>query len=320
MRKYTDKEFIDAVESSLSIGETLKKLGVVPSGGNYHSFHKNAERLSADFSHFDRNAWARGFDFSKPKPPIEEILVNPGVVSNREVKSRLFKEGIKKHQCEYCLLIEWMGKPIPLELEHVNGDNRDNRLENLKIICPNCHALTPTYRGRNIRVKREKIENHPDFVPLIKDKNPRKIRDHYPSGIPTRIVLLNALIENSWNFTKTSDKFEVSASCIRLWCRKLDLPGNREELSDFRTKRPESINAVKSFAKGKHIRTESKDPGYEKLLETLLEKEWNFVATGAVFDVSDNSVRKWCKKYSLPSNRNDIASWSTVLNKTSAII
>ena len=67
-----------------------------------------------------------------------------------KLRQRLIKEGLKLHQCESCLCETWMGQPIPLELDHINGDRWDSRLENLRLLCPNCHAQTDTYRGRNI--------------------------------------------------------------------------------------------------------------------------------------------------------------------------
>ena len=66
------------------------------------------------------------------------------------LKARLIREGVKDARCESCNGTQWEGEPIPLELDHVNGKRDDNRLENLRLICPNCHAQTPTYRGRNI--------------------------------------------------------------------------------------------------------------------------------------------------------------------------
>ena len=77
-------------------------------------------------------------------------LVTRDQVSNALMKAALLREEVKAHRCEHCGLEEWLGQPIPLELDHADGDRRNNRLENLRLLCPNCHALTDTYRGRNI--------------------------------------------------------------------------------------------------------------------------------------------------------------------------
>ena len=70
--------------------------------------------------------------------------------SGNKLRKRLINEGYKQKKCEKCNLSEWMDKEIPLELNHINGDNLDNRLENLEIVCCNCHAQTSNWRGRNI--------------------------------------------------------------------------------------------------------------------------------------------------------------------------
>lgn len=88
--------------------------------------------------------------------PLEELLVSGRPTHTGKLRQRLVEEGFKEHRGENCRRATWLGQPIPLELDHVNGQRDDNRLENLRLLCPNCHALTPTYRGRNIGNGNEK--------------------------------------------------------------------------------------------------------------------------------------------------------------------
>jgi hypothetical protein len=83
--------------------------------------------------------------------------------SRKRIKARLFANGLKEKQCECCGNDTWNGEPIPLELDHIDGDRTNNRLENLKIICPNCHAQTETYRGKNKRVSDLSVERRSDL-------------------------------------------------------------------------------------------------------------------------------------------------------------
>jgi hypothetical protein len=90
----------------------------------------------------------RGAVRTRPKrKPIEELM-RTGVNRNY-LRLRLLAEGIKEARCERCGLTEWLGKPAPLQLHHVNGNGQDNRYENLEILCPNCHSLTASWGGRN---------------------------------------------------------------------------------------------------------------------------------------------------------------------------
>jgi 5-methylcytosine-specific restriction endonuclease McrA len=81
--------------------------------------------------------------------PLTELLVSGRSTKRGHLKSRLLKAGIKQNRCEEFGLTEWRGRPLAMQLHHSNGDGRDNRLENLTLLCPNCHAQTPTYAGRN---------------------------------------------------------------------------------------------------------------------------------------------------------------------------
>jgi hypothetical protein len=87
---------------------------------------------------------------SGKKIPLEDILsgLHPQYQSNK-LRLRLLEEGIFPHKCNNCELTDWLGNPIPLELEHIDGNSSNNKLENLELLCPNCHSLTDTYRGKN---------------------------------------------------------------------------------------------------------------------------------------------------------------------------
>jgi DNA-binding transcriptional ArsR family regulator len=105
---------------------------------------------------FSRNAWwdaiRRGVITPRPRlEPIAELLREGRRRNRHHVKLRLFEAGLKERCCEQCGLTEWRGKRLALELHHVNGDGLDNRLENLLLLCPNCHSQTDTWGGRNRR-------------------------------------------------------------------------------------------------------------------------------------------------------------------------
>lgn len=149
---YTHEQFVQAVKESFSYSEVCRKLGISPRGGNLNTVKSKIQQFNLDKSHFTGQRWNKGrtsFDhpFVKNKS-ISEILVEHSGWSSHSIRKRLLQEGVKEAKCENCGLSEWMGHPIPLELHHVNGVHTDNRLENLQILCPNCHALTNNYSGR----------------------------------------------------------------------------------------------------------------------------------------------------------------------------
>lgn len=154
-RKWTDDQFISAVKTSKSYAEVIQKLGLKVAGSNYDTVKRKIKELNLDTSHMTGQGWNIGLKFiPKKAQPLSEILVTDSTfVSTYKLKQRLLKEGLKEQKCEICKQTEWLGKPIPLELHHINGIKDDLRIENLQVLCPNCHAQTDNYRGKVLKAK-----------------------------------------------------------------------------------------------------------------------------------------------------------------------
>jgi hypothetical protein len=154
-RAWTDHDLRTVVAASTTLSGVLRALGYNPSGGMHRYVSKRIANLGLDTSHFVGRSWAKGV--RRPSPcriPLPEILVpNSTYTNTARLRTRLVAAGLKPPHCECCGLDAWMGEPLPLALDHINGDHTDNRIENLRILCPNCHALTVTWCGRNTKPK-----------------------------------------------------------------------------------------------------------------------------------------------------------------------
>lgn len=95
------------------------------------------------------NMSGKGRKSGKYKPASEYFNTGSAITAYK-LKQKLLKDGLKKYQCEVCGGKEWMGKPIPIELDHIDGDRYNNELSNLRILCPNCHSQTDTNSGKNV--------------------------------------------------------------------------------------------------------------------------------------------------------------------------
>lgn len=145
----TDQEFIDLANSSNSMSEAAAKLGV-----QFSTFKRKALKLNC----YRPNQGGKGNNkdwLANRAISLDEILdgKHPHFQSYK-LKHRLFKEGLKENKCEECGVSEWNGLPILCELDHIDGNSRNHRLKNLRILCPNCHSQTETFRFKRGRSPR----------------------------------------------------------------------------------------------------------------------------------------------------------------------
>lgn len=134
--RHTKEELEPIVASSRSYSQCLKQLGLRATGGNYKLIQRNIDKFGLDDSHMTHRVWNKGM----------EIIPFEGLTGKESIRKRLIKE--RNHKCESCNNTHWLGQEIMLELEHIDGDNRNNERYNLMLLCPNCHSHTPTWRNR----------------------------------------------------------------------------------------------------------------------------------------------------------------------------
>ena len=150
-RSWQIEELRNAVKTSTIYRHVLKKLGLREAGGNYAQIKKYIQEFRLEAEHFTGRSWNKSLrGLYRRSIPLEKILIRQSTFQSFKLKKKLFAANLKPQHCEQC---GWAKQTpdgyLPLELDHINGNRYDNRLINLRILCPNCHSLQPTHRGRN---------------------------------------------------------------------------------------------------------------------------------------------------------------------------
>jgi hypothetical protein len=241
--RHSAAELSEAVAASRSWAETLRRLGYCSTGGNWKTIKRRVAELGIATDHFDPYAASREALRSEAVP-LEKVLVRGSTYSRKRLKRRLYECGLKAPICEMCGQDElWRSKRMSLILDHINGVRDDNRLANLRIVCPNCAATLDTHCGRKntlAAAPRECLHCSNEFIPKHpgqrycsrscgsrwdrgKASRPRRRKvDRPPAAIVRREV-------ETLGYSAVGRKYGVSDNAIRKWLREYEQERLRAE-------------------------------------------------------------------------------------------
>ncbi len=237
---YSEAEVRVAIASARSLSEALKSLGLRVAGGNFATLKRLIDRYEISTEHFETNWAKRAAPRARGLTPLNEVLVERSTYHRGALKQRLYDAGIKSRACELCGQGEqWRGGHISLILDHINGVHDDNRLENLRIVCPNCNAGLDTHCGRaNRNGPRDCLSCGTEFQPkrtsqryCSQDCGTRAsgTRDPKPGmrkvERPDYAQLLRELEET--NYSAVGRKYGVSDNAVRKWVRAYEWQAQR---------------------------------------------------------------------------------------------
>lgn len=267
--KYTKELMESVIKDSYSIAEVCRKIGLKPHGSNYKTIKSKIDLYNLDISHFTGQRWNKGKNNTEEtaRLPLEQILQKGVIYCSDTLKKRLIKAGLKENKCEICGCGK-SGDEVVLELHHINGDHYDNRLENLQILCPNCHSKTPNFKNRGGSNTTEAIrleikKNHlttceycgKEFYSPRLDKIQRFCcREHYEAFMKEQRnnITKEKLIElcNKYNnISQIAEELNVTRPTIRKYLIEYSLYDNFKMKYDFHSKTVEQYDLNLNFIK-----------------------------------------------------------------------
>lgn len=243
---YSEEEVRDAVEGASSLAGALRHLGLRAAGWNYKTLNRHIAHYGVSTEHFDPN-WTRRTNLTQPRRPLAEVLVEHSTYSRGHLKRRLYEAGLKSRSCEMCGQGEmWHGQPIALILDHINGVGDDNRLENLRVVCPNCAATLDTHCGRRGRILYESrvcLHCERPFMPRYPTHRycSQPCAVHSSSGHAPRPEsrkvdrppygqLMAELAASNWS--AVARRYGVSSNAVRKWVRWYEADAARQVEAD----------------------------------------------------------------------------------------
>lgn len=252
MRPQVSREELEsAVKQSVSIAGVLRALGIEPVSGRYPWIKKLIVLYDIDTSNLLGCGWSK----DSVRYSTDKTFAEGSTINRSHIRKLIIRDNLIPYECAFCgNKGEWMGKPMALELDHINGVCNDHRLENLRFLCPNCHATTDTYCGKNKEkpdtetviaendkhvIKRNKkqkpcpqcgapINIESTLCSKCHHKTLQRVKDEC---MPSKYELARSIVENG--FSATGRMYDVSSQAIHKWCKRYGIPWKINELKSW---------------------------------------------------------------------------------------